>query len=159
MNRKLFTIGYTGFTLDEFVVQLEGSGIECLIDVREIPISRKRGFSKSALRERLEASGIKYQHFRLLGSPRSLRYEVRRTEDFDKFFLSVSHHLAEADSQTQVAEAIRTARHARSCLMCCCPDWQFCHRKCVVEAIKKVTSFAIEHLERTEKRAIVRKAA
>src|ERR1044072_2171647 len=134
MNRKLFTIGDTGFSLDEFIVQLDESRIECLIDVREIPISRKRGFSKSALRERLEASGITYQHFRLLGSPRSLRHEVRRTEDFHKFFLSVSHHLAEAGSQTQVAEAIQMARHARSCLMCCCPDWQFCHRKCVVEA-------------------------
>jgi uncharacterized protein (DUF488 family) len=159
MNRKLYTIGYTGFTLDEFIVQLDQSGIECLIDIREIPISRKRGFSKSALRERLEESGITYRHFRLLGSPRSLRHEVRRTENFDKFFLSVSHHLAEAESQTQVAEAIETARNARSCLMCCCSDWQFCHRKCVVDAITKATYFAVEHLERTEERVILRKAA
>lgn len=159
MNRKLYTIGYTGFNLDEFIFKLDESKIECLIDVRVIPLSRKRGFSKSALREQLEASGIKYRHFRLLGSPRLLRHEVRRTEDFEKFFVSVAQHLSEPDSQTQVADAIDVARNARSCLMCCCSDWQLCHRKCVLEAITKVTSFAVEHLERTEKRAIVRKAA
>src|SRR5258708_6569973 len=120
MNRKFFTIGYTGFSLDEFIQKLSGSGVECLIDVREIPISRKRGFSKSALKERLETFGIEYQHFRLLGSPRPLRVEVRRTEDFNKFFLGVSRHLSEADSQRQVADAIEVVRRARSCLMCCC---------------------------------------
>ncbi len=57
-----------------------------------------------------------------------------------------------------MAEAIKTARKARSCLMCCCPDWQFCHRKCVVDAISKLTTFAVEHIERTEQRVIVRKA-
>lgn len=159
MNRKLFTIGYTGVSLDEFIVKLNESSIECLIDVREIPISRKRGFSKSALRERLEASGIKYHHFRLLGSPRSLRHEVRETEDFEKFFVSVSRHLTNADSQTQVAEAIEMARCARSCLMCCCSDWKFCHRKCVVDEILRHSFFFVEHLTQVVVPSIHGKAA
>src|SRR5262245_50737161 len=129
MNRKLFTIGYTGFALDQFAAKLVESEIECLIDVREIPISRNRGFSKGALRDRLENTGITYKHFRLLGSPRSLRHEVRITEDFEAFFEGVSEHLAKADSQIQVVEAVETARQVRSCLMCCCSDWHLCHRK------------------------------
>ena len=159
LNRKFFTIGYTGFSLDEFIVRLNKSNIECLIDVREIPCSRKRGFSKTALRERLEASGIKYQHFRLLGSPRSLRHEVRKTEDFEKFFLGVSRHLSKADSQIQVVDAIGLARHARSCLMCCCSDWRFCHRKCVVDEILRSTFFFVEHLTKASVSSVHEKAA
>lgn len=159
LNRKLFTIGYTGFSLDEFIGRLNESHIECLIDVREIPCSRKRGFSKTALRERLEANGVNYQHFRLLGSPRLLRHEVRKTEDFEKFFLGVSRHLSEADSRIQVGEAINLARHARSCLMCCCSDWRFCHRKCVVDEILRNTSFFVEHLTQNSGSSVHQKAA
>lgn len=159
MNRKLFTIGYTGFGLDEFIVRLQEAQIECLIDVREIPASRKRGFSKNALRERLQAGGIEYRHFRLLGSPRTLRHEVRETHDFETFFSGVSSHLSETDSQAQVIEAIETARRLRSCLMCCCSDWQFCHRKCVVDAILCHTAFFVEHLAKVAAPPIRRRAA
>lgn len=159
MNRKLFTIGYTGFNLDEFVGKLKQHEIECLIDVREIPVSRKRGFSKTALCERLEQNGIGYKHFRLLGSPRSLRHEVRETADFDKFFTGVSRHLSESDSQVQIADAIDVARHTRSCLMCCCSDWRYCHRKSVVEEILNHSFFFVEHLSQHVGPSIREKAA
>ena len=72
MNRKLLTIGYTGYTLDGFTSALIDHGVECLLDIREIPLSRKTGFSKSALRNQLKSVGIDYCHFRLLGSPTAL---------------------------------------------------------------------------------------
>lgn len=159
MNRKLFTIGYSGFNLDEFVGKLKCQEIECLIDVREIPISRKRGFSKTALSERLALNGIGYKHLRMLGSPKFLRHEVRETADFDKFFAGVSRHLSESDSQVQIANAIEVARHARSCLMCCCSDWMYCHRKSVVEEILNHSFFFVEHLTQHVVPSIDEKAA
>lgn len=159
MNQQLFTIGYTGIELDDFVVQLRESNVECIIDIREFPASRRKGFSKTALRERLEASGIDYFHYRLLGSPRSLRHEVRRTQDFQKFFLGVDNHLRAADSQAQVAAAIDVARRFRSCLMCCCSDWQLCHRKCVVDAILRHAYFVVEHLAKCSVASTRHKAA
>jgi uncharacterized protein (DUF488 family) len=159
MNRKLFTIGYTGFNVDEFVGTLKHQAIDCLIDVREIPLSRKRGFSKGALAERLEQSGIGYRHLRLLGSPRSLRHEVRGTADFETFFAGVNRHLSERKSQVQITEAINVARHTRSCLMCCCSDWRYCHRKCVVDEILKRSFFFVEHLTLRVETSIDKKAA
>jgi uncharacterized protein (DUF488 family) len=51
MNKsELLTIGYEGREINEFVKYLKQYNISCLIDIREIPISRKKGFSKSALR-------------------------------------------------------------------------------------------------------------
>ncbi len=70
---KLFTIGYEGRDIDEFVSLLKDNGITRLIDVREIPFSRKKGFSKSRLNERLQNENIDYVHIKALGSPSEIR--------------------------------------------------------------------------------------
>lgn len=146
MNRKLFTIGYTGLSIDEFVDTLLDASIEHLADVREIPLSRKRGFSKSALSEVLGESGITYSHHKWLGSPKALRHAVRVDRNYTRFFVGVDKHLQMEDSQSDLDEVIMIARKKRVCMMCCCPDWELCHRLCVVEAIQQKSWFFVDHL-------------
>ena len=55
---SVITIGYEGRLADGFLKDLTGSGIQILVDVREMPISRKRGFSKSTLSELVQKAGI-----------------------------------------------------------------------------------------------------
>jgi uncharacterized protein (DUF488 family) len=148
LKRSILTIGYTGYDPDTFAAALVANRVQCLLDIREIPLSRKAGFSKSALRDHLKSRGIDYRHFRLLGSPRVLRHEVRATGDFSRFFRGVRAHLKSADSLAQLNQAIEIARQQRACLMCCCPDWQRCHRSCVVNAILKKSHFTFLHLGR-----------
>jgi hypothetical protein len=69
----LCTIGYEGYATAEWLAALRAQGVETIIDVRDLPLSRKRGFSKSQLRESLEAVGIEYLHVRALGNPRQYR--------------------------------------------------------------------------------------
>lgn len=159
MRRKLWTIGYTGYSIDEFCEVLSQNGIERLVDIREIPISRKAGFSKSALRTNLEAAGIDYVHYRRLGSPRDFRHQLWETGDYQTFFARVRRHIASSDATADVREVIKLARKASACLMCCCPDWERCHRKCVVEAISEHSYFAYEHLQREPAAARQRIAA
>jgi len=45
MSNQLFTTGYEGLDLQAFVRCLEDNGIQCVLDVRENPFSRKPGFS------------------------------------------------------------------------------------------------------------------
>jgi len=52
----IVSIGYEGRSLDEFVQALKGHRVDVLIDVRLTPISRKKGFSKTALSEALWSS-------------------------------------------------------------------------------------------------------
>ena len=59
MTPKLFTVGYEGRALDELITELVDAGVERLIDVRELPLSRRRGFSKTPLSEALQAVGIR----------------------------------------------------------------------------------------------------
>ena len=161
MKRKLYSIGYSGYEIDAFVDKLLAHEIECLIDVREIPISRKKGFAKNALLTRLNDEGIEYEHYKSLGSPKVLRHRVREDRDYAKFFTGVTKHLRNPAGLDSVRDAITTSRQLRSCLMCFCPDWEKCHRSCVVDAILKKSFFSFEHLghEESQRKLWVSKAA
>jgi len=52
---EVFTIGYEGRQPDELIAMLRAHRVDRLIDVRERPSSRRKGFSKSALRDALAA--------------------------------------------------------------------------------------------------------
>jgi uncharacterized protein (DUF488 family) len=70
----IFTIGYEGIRLSDFLDILNAQGISHLIDVREHAFSMKRGFSKTPLKIALESSGIRYDHFQMLGAPKPVSY-------------------------------------------------------------------------------------
>jgi len=54
----VFTIGYEGLDIDAFMSLLAEHGIDTVVDVRELPLSRKPGFSKKALANILNISGL-----------------------------------------------------------------------------------------------------
>jgi len=65
MSTTLFTIGYEGHpTPGSMVTTLQGADVERLLDVRELPLSRRRGFSKTLLSATLAEHGIRYDHER-----------------------------------------------------------------------------------------------
>src|SRR3954451_21230653 len=74
---RIFTIGYEGATMDEFIGALQRAGVERLIDVRALPLSRRPGFSKTALKGALEEAGIDYVHLKSLGTPAEGRAAAR----------------------------------------------------------------------------------
>ncbi|MBK6650144.1 MAG: DUF488 domain-containing protein [Betaproteobacteria bacterium] len=45
----LFTLGYEGLTIDAFIARLQAAQVKTVVDVRELPLSRKKGFSKTGL--------------------------------------------------------------------------------------------------------------
>jgi uncharacterized protein (DUF488 family) len=59
---KICTIGYEGLDIDAFMSLLAENDIETVVDVREMPLSRKPGFSKKALEAALNLSGRDYVH-------------------------------------------------------------------------------------------------
>ena len=78
---ELMTIGYEGMALKEFLHVLECCQVSMLVDVRELPISRKPGFAKAALSTALAERGIKYEHLANLGCPRDVRHAYRDDGD------------------------------------------------------------------------------
>jgi uncharacterized protein (DUF488 family) len=147
---ELFTIGYTGVSPKEFVRALKDAQISLVVDVREIPISRKAGFSKTALCSNLERAGIEYHHFQALGSPMKARHAVRENRNYPKFFTAVRSHLREQDAQESLQAVVQLIKTHQVCLMCCCADWELCHRRCVVEQLRRFKRLSTTHLRAGE---------
>ena len=72
--RKIWTIGHSTRTADEFLALLRASNIGGLADVRTIPRSRRHPhFGRELLDTRLKEEGIDYRHFAALGGLRKPR--------------------------------------------------------------------------------------
>lgn len=143
MIRKLYTIGYEGLELHQFISTLNAFDVDVLLDVRELPASRRRGFSKSALKEAVESAGIRYISERRLGTPRELRKRVRETKDYDAFFAEFAPVLAA--QRGLVRELVRELDGAVA-LMCYEHDPHHCHRLPVAAAFARVLRRKPVHL-------------
>ena len=73
MEGRLVGWGDQGRTPEDLVAAMSDRGATRLVDVRLTPVSRVRGFSKSRLRDRLEAAGFVYEHRPELGNPKDNR--------------------------------------------------------------------------------------
>src|SRR3982751_5880304 len=74
---RIFTIGYEGTTVAEFLAALQAAGVKRVIDVRALPLSRRPGFSKTSLKNALAEEGIEYLHLKALGTPADGRSAAR----------------------------------------------------------------------------------
>jgi uncharacterized protein (DUF488 family) len=134
MTRQLFTAGYEGTTIDEFVDHLKACRINCVLDVRYFPFSRKPGFSKTKLSRRLTESKIKYIHLGDLGAPKKLREDLKSTGNYSDFFKKMDKYLS--DKSDAIEEAYHHVMHKRCCLICFERLSDQCHRKIVARKIK-----------------------
>jgi len=129
----MYTIGYEGRDIKEFANQLEDLDISTLVDVREVPFSRKKGFSKNHLAQHLNECGIKYLHLKELGSPRFLRKRVRSDGEYDYFFEHYSKYL---ESQVGAIEKLcKIVLSTVSCIMCYEEQPTSCHRSILAQEI------------------------
>ncbi len=76
--KRIFTIGYEGATVPEFLAALAKAGVEQVIDVRQLPLSRRPGFSKTPLAAELAEIGIGYVHLTALGTPKPGRDAAKK---------------------------------------------------------------------------------
>ncbi len=127
----VFTIGYEGKNLLEFVGVLKENGVQQVIDVRELAFSRKNGFAKSALSKALQENGIVYKHFPLLGSPRELRHKLWEGWDYPEFFKEYEEALSKPESQEQLLDLEGLAQVRKTVMMCFEKDVNKCHRSII----------------------------
>jgi len=130
-THRIVSIGYEGRSAEELLDILEANLVEVLIDVRLNPISRKRGLSKTALREALDERGIGYVHERDLGNPKDNR-EPFVTGDLPR---GRQRYFARLDNGSGPAfdRVMELARAHRVALLCFEHDERQCHRQCIVE--------------------------
>ena len=124
---RIFTIGYEGATMGDFLASLQTAGVERVIDVRAVPNSRRPGFSKTALRNALADVGIDYVHLRALGTPAAGREAARagRKTDLERIYAG---QLETPQAMAEGAMMLDLAAEKPSALLCYERDPACCHR-------------------------------
>lgn len=133
----IYTIGYEGTDVDHFVGTLKAAGVKRIADVRAVPISRKKGFSKKILANRLATEGIEYLHFFVLGNPK-LGRDAARAGHFSRFRAIYIQHLESEDAQASLKELLHVAGEKPTCLLCFERDPLTCHRSIVAREMAAV---------------------
>ncbi len=145
----IYTIGYEGISLQDFWNLLRSNEIEALADVRALPLSRKRGFSKTPLAAQCQELGIEYLHFRALGCPQAVRDSYKANGSWAEY---TQNYLAYIRGDEEVVEgALREleqlAQEKRCALLCFEANPLLCHRSYVAQEISaRLSKAPIEHL-------------
>jgi uncharacterized protein (DUF488 family) len=154
----LYTIGYEGAALGDFIATLHAAQIKHVMDIREVPQSRRPGFSKNVLAAALASEGIDYSHWKQLGDPKAGREAARqgRMEEFRSIFES---HLALPQSQAALSDASKEVMRQATVLLCFERDPRGCHRTLVAHRLIDLCSLSVRHLGVVEHGAKQRKFA
>lgn len=140
---KLFTIGYEGATQPELIAALERAGVKRLIDVRQLPLSRRPGFSKTPLKNALADHGIDYVHLKALGTPPEGR-EAARKGRHDAMAVIYRATLAEPGAIVAAEQLRELASEAPSALLCFEREPTYCHRQVLID--ETYPDAEVEHL-------------
>lgn len=140
----LFTIGYEGISLEEYLNRLLKNDVKVLVDVRNNPLSMKYGFSKSLLKRYCESLGIQYLHFPEVGIQSELRQELNTQSDYDKLFDAYRKITLNKTQSTQNIILNLLKQHKRIALTCFEANICQCHRKHLAEIIKTLPGFEYE---------------
>jgi uncharacterized protein (DUF488 family) len=129
----IYTIGYEGVTMDAFIATLQAAGVERVIDVRALPLSRRPGFSKSTLAASLREAGIDYVHLKSLGTPKRGR-DAAKKGDVVTLRAVYGDQLALPEAQAAAAQMRALAAERPSALLCYERDPCHCHRTLLLDA-------------------------
>ena len=133
-RRRIFTIGYEQTTVDELIAALKAAGVSRLLDIRALPLSRRPGFSKTALAGALQEAGIAYEHLKALGTPKEGRDAAKRGDQVTlKRVYADQLELPEA--QAQVAMMMDRAASEPTALLCYEREPAQCHRSLLIDAV------------------------
>ena len=142
---ELCTIGYEGASWPGVLAAVEDAGVQRVIDVRQLPLSRRPGFSKSPLSAGLAQAGIDYVHLRALGTPPEGR-EANKRREWERFWPIVDASLATLEAGVALEQAGALAASRKSCLLCFEADPCICHRLRVGEILASRHGFTLRHL-------------
>lgn len=140
----LFTIGYEGISLEEYLNRLLQNNVRVLVDVRNNPLSMKYGFSKSQLKRFCENLGLQYVHLPEVGIQSEQRQELKSQKDYDRLFevYCKNNLINTVNIQEEILDLLK--KNKRIALTCFEANICQCHRKHLAEAIERLPGFKYE---------------
>ena len=146
---SLYTIGYEGKSIDQYMKLLIDNNISVLVDVRHNPFSMKWGFSKKQLQDKTSECGIDYVHIPELGIEGNLRKDIRSRSDYNRLFARYRRTLSQIHKvkAIQCIQDLLTKRPKHSVALTCFEkEHTSCHRNFVAEAVASRCKVSVEHI-------------
>ncbi len=130
-KKKIYTLGTSNRTLEEFLEILRVYAIRQVVDVRRFPSSQYPWFNKAPLTRALQRRGISYHHLREeLGGYRRGGYQAfTQTPDFQKALKKLETLASHAPTVIICAERL---------------PWR-CHRRFITQALEE-TGWRVVHI-------------
>lgn len=144
MQPTLFTFGYEGVTIDAFIARLNVAQVRTVVDVRELPLSRKKGFSKTSFCVALAAHGIAYLHTPALGCPKPIRDQYKADANWRIYTREFLKYVKTQDAS--VRDLVKISKATTACLVCYEADFSTCHRTYVARAARQLGGPNVTHL-------------
>ena len=135
--RRLWTIGHSTRTIEEFVEVLREADVTRIADVRFFPGSRRHPqFGGEQLAQSLAAVGIDYQHLRALGGRRRQIHEEGRSRNTlwrVEAFRNYADYAETEEFRAALARLERLAEERTTAIMCAEAVWWRCHRRLITD--------------------------
>ena len=144
-QKTIYTIGYEGLHIEEYLNKLIRNGIKLLCDVRKNPLSRKYGFSKRSLSTLLAKIGIEYIHLPELGIESQSRKGLKNGSDYKILFDNYRKSLPGRQIElTRIMKEFKA--HKRIALTCFERESKSCHRHCISDFLALHSRITVCHL-------------
>jgi uncharacterized protein YeaO (DUF488 family) len=142
-NFKIFTIGFTGTTAENFFSRLSQAGVRKVVDTRLWADTQLSGFArKKDLPFLLKSlSGADYEHKIDLAPSENILKDFKNKEiswpEYETRYLQLLHdrHIADKLSTNDVAD---------TCFLCAEKTPHHCHRRLLAEYLQKEWNIAME---------------
>lgn len=141
--KKIYTIGYAGFKIDEFEKVLKANNISCVIDVRSNPSSKfYNEYDSVNLRNYLKKFNILYRHYGKEFGARQVdkKYYTDGYMDFEKF--------TKSDAFLEGFQKIQSGIELNYSfvLMCAEKNPYDCHRSIMISRVFHEKGYDVRHI-------------
>lgn len=136
MTERIWTVGHSTRTIEEFIRLLKSFGIEAVADVRTVPRSKRNPqFNQDELERALPAAGIEYAHMRRLGGLRHPRKDSPNAGWRNEGFRGYADYMQTMAFNEALSELIELAGSKQTAIMCAeVLPWR-CHRSLIADAL------------------------
>lgn len=130
---KLYTIGFTRKSLEQFVYLLQEANVDAIIDIRLRNNSQLAGFAKQDdLAFILKTFGIGYEHHPELAPTAEILDTYRKDKDWVGYVSKFLPLMAERGAEASGADIL--SRYHSPCLLCSEDTADQCHRRLIAES-------------------------
>ena len=136
-DQRIWTIGHSTLSIDQFIAGLAAFEIRLLVDVRSFPGSRRYPhFNRENLQTSLTAAGVDYLHMPELGGRRKTRPDSQNVAWRNESFRGYADYMETAAFREGIERLLDLARERRTAIMCAEAVWWRCHCSLIADYLK-----------------------